>query len=76
MIAERIDCNATHFRIFTGEIVFRDERLDLIAHGLVDCDLTCDRGTTRRFRTTTSFKYCATIARCNATQLSRTFAPR
>jgi len=75
VIAERVDCDATDFGIFTSNIVFGDEGLNLIAHGLVERYLAGDRGTTRSFRTTTSFEYRPTIARRNTTQFSRTLAP-
>jgi len=67
MMAKRIDCNATHFRIFASHVVFGDKSLNFIAHGVVDRQLARDRGATRSFRTTTSFKQRTTIAPCNLT---------
>jgi len=74
MMAEGINRNSTHFRIFTSHIVFGNESLNLVAHGVVDRPLASDRGPPRSFRTTTSFKQRATIVRSNATHLSRTLS--
>ena len=58
--------------VFAGEIVLRNKCLNLIPHCLVDRHLARDRGSTRGFRTTTSFQDRTTIARGNATQFRRT----
>jgi hypothetical protein len=55
VIAERVNRYAPHFGIFTGDIIFRDERLHLIAHCFVDRHLARDCGTTSGFSTATSF---------------------
>jgi hypothetical protein len=72
MVAECIDRNSTHFGIFTSDIVFRDIRLNLTAHRLVDSHLPRDCSSTRGFRTTTSFHQRTTIARSNGTEFRRT----
>jgi hypothetical protein len=76
VIAERVDRNPTHFGIFTSQIVLGDVSLNFIAHRLIDCHLARDCSTTSRFRTTTSFKDCATVTRRNLTHRSRTLTPR
>jgi hypothetical protein len=76
MMAEGINRNSTHFRIFTSQIVLRDVGLNLIAHGLVYRHLSSDRGATCSFGTATSFEQRPAIVRRNATQLGRTLALR
>lgn len=74
MMAQRIHRHATHFRIFTAEIVFGYERLHFITQRIIDCSLTGNCRATRSFSTTTSFQNRSPAARRNATQLSRTLA--
>jgi hypothetical protein len=76
MIAECVNRNTSDFRIFSGKIVLGDERLDLVAHGLIERDLSCDRGPARCFRAASCFENGATISSRNATQLSRALAFR
>jgi len=75
MMAEGIDRNSTHFRIFTSQIVLRDKSLNLIAHRFVDCHLARDCSTACSFGTTTGFKQRASAPASNATQLRGTFTP-
>jgi hypothetical protein len=75
MVAQRINRNSPHFRIFTRQIVLRDKRLNFITHRFVDCHLSSDCSTACRFGTTTSFEQRASIPSGNTTQLRRTFTP-
>jgi hypothetical protein len=75
MIAERVNRDATHFRIFTTQIVLPDKRLDLIAHGLINSHLARDRSAACGFGTTACFEQRTAIPTGNATHLSSTFAP-
>src|SRR5690242_18401264 len=73
MITKSIDRHAAYFRIFTADIVFRDERLHLLAHRVVNCDLASDRGATSSFSATASLSQSTSISCFNATQRSRAF---
>src|SRR6476661_4065918 len=73
VITERVDCYAPNFRIFTSQIVFRDERLHLLAHRVVDRDLTRDSGTTSSFSTPPRLGQSTSIPCFNATQRHCTF---
>jgi hypothetical protein len=75
MVAEGVNRNATHFRIFTAEIILRDKRLDLIPHGFIDCHLACNRSAARGFGTTASFQQRAPIMAFNATHFCCTLTP-
>jgi hypothetical protein len=74
MITERVNRNATHFRIFTNQIILRDKRLDFIAHRLVDCHLSRDRGAASSFGTTASLEQRTPIPTGNTTHLGGTFS--
>jgi hypothetical protein len=75
MMAQRIHRNSPNFRIFTGQIVPRDKRLNLVAHRFVDRHLSRDCSTACGFGTTTSFEQCTSVTSSNTTQLSGTFTP-
>ena len=62
-MAERVHRNATYFGIFTGQIVFRDHRLNLIAHRFIDGHLASDRGAACGFRPAASFGYRTAMTR-------------
>src|SRR6185503_8029663 len=62
VVTKRVDCNATHFGIFSADIVLRDVRLHFIAHGFINCHLSRDCRTTSSFCTTTSFQQCTAAA--------------
>jgi hypothetical protein len=78
MITECINCYAPNFRIFTAEIILGNERLNFVAHGLIQSHLSRDCRPARGFRTASSFQNGATIPRGNAAQLRRalTFSQR
>jgi hypothetical protein len=74
VIAECVNRNPAHFRIFSTEIVFRDEGLDFVAHGLVDGHLSSDCRTACSFGTTSCFEQRTAISTFNTTQFSSTLA--
>jgi hypothetical protein len=73
VIAKRAHCDTTNFGIFTSQIVFRDHRLNLIAHCLVDRHLASDCRTTSGFRPAASFGQRATMSGFDAPDCGSAF---
>jgi hypothetical protein len=76
MIAERVDCYASHFGIFAGEIIFGDECLNFIAHGFIESHLSSDCRPACSFGTTARFQERSFIARRNTTHFRRALTAR
>jgi hypothetical protein len=73
MIAKRIDGDTTYFRVFSGRIIFRDKRLNFVAHRLVYGALACNRGEPSGFRATTCLFDCSPLFRTDSSQLGCAF---
>ena len=73
-MTKRVHCNATHFEIFTRDVVLRDERLHFVTQRIVDRALTRYRSSTGSFSTTTRFEQRTSMTRRDATQFSRALA--
>jgi hypothetical protein len=74
VIAERVNSNASHFRIFTSQIILRDKRLHLVAHRFVDCHLSRDCRAACSFGTATSFEEGTPASTGSATHFGGTFS--
>jgi hypothetical protein len=76
MIAERIDGDASNFRILIGDIIFCNKRLDLVAHCLINSSLASDCSETCSFSAASSLLNSAPIPQCDATHFRRPFTLR
>jgi hypothetical protein len=76
VITKRIDSNATHFGIFSANVVLRDVRLHFIAHCFINCHLSRDCSAASSFGTATSFQQRTAAARRRLSHRGRTLALR
>jgi hypothetical protein len=73
MIAKGVDGNATYFRVFSRGIVFRNKRLHLAAHCLVNRALARNSSESSGFCPATRFFDRAAVVRTDSTQLGSAF---